>query len=76
MIPLGRLDNLEPFQKKIKSFFGLDFDKIGNNRIDLELHSLNISSFPLFYVEVLTLVFPCGYRTTVRKCPSISLGKY
>ena len=30
--------------------------------------------FPLFYVEVLTLVFPCAYRTTVIKCPSISLS--
>ena len=36
----------------------------------------NISSFPLFYIEVLTLVFLCAYRTTVIKCTSISLGKY
>ena len=34
----------------------------------------NISSFPLFYFEVLTLVFPCAYWTTVIKCPSISLS--
>ena len=32
------------------------------------------STFPLFYIEVLTLVFPCAYRTTVIKCPSISLS--
>ena len=32
------------------------------------------SSFPLFYIEVFTLVFPCAYRTTVIKCPSISLS--
>ena len=32
------------------------------------------STFPLFYIEILTLVFPCAYRTTVIKCPSISLS--
>ena len=36
----------------------------------------NISSFPLFYLEVLTLVFPCAYRTIVIKWASISLRKY
>ena len=46
---------------------------VGDSKIYLP-PSDNISTSPLFYIEVLTLVFPCAYRTSVIKCPSISLS--